>query len=341
MAGMGDRRGGKPPDALRTHLDRRKFVQGLGVLSLAAWAPQAVLAAAGPETAVPAEAAPPVRPLFGALFNPYHSPEDWNLLARRRAEGMPLLGSYSSDAAGSIATQLIWSRMMGLHFFLAAYSPARNSQSRWLDALFDAAGRDAYQVGLYIDLQDHAGRPPQQSPAARLSAALDDVTARYLSHPAYLRTASGLPVLAVAGLDSGRMLDQALAATEARRALGPVLRLPEPWRSAPDAEAEPELAQAIHCGRLYPGFSIRNDGRAISRVIPCHSQKVSAILASVVRDEAGGIQLPAGTAGSGSPSYVVLDSFNQWGVSVPLEPGTISQTRYMQYVAQWAWSYVA
>ena len=320
-------------DAVREHLSRRSFLRGVGALPMAALVPWEALFAKSLDTAGAATVAPK-RSRVGALFNPYHRPEDWSLLARRRPEGMPLLGAYPSYAVGSVTTQIIWARMMGLDFFLAAYCPARSSQAGGLEALFEAAGRDGYRIGLYIDLQDNAGRPRQRAMQARLAAALKQVASRYLPHPAYLRDAHGLPVLGVAGLNDGSLLDAALAATGDPKAWGPVLRFPAAWRSIPDARVDPELAQAVDREGVYLGFSARNGGRAVSRVIPCHSRAASAVLVSPVRNETKGIQLP--TEDPTNAAYIILDSFNNWGVSVPLEPGTRSRNRYVRHIAGWS-----
>jgi hypothetical protein len=184
-------------------------------------------------------------------------------------------------------------------------------------------------------MEDNAGRPRRQPTKARLAAALDEVAARYLSHPAYFRNAFGQPVLAVAGLDDGSLLDAALAATGDRKTWGPVLRLPAGWRAVPDARIDPELAQAMHHG-LYLGYSARPGDRAVRRALPCHGQPVSAVLASPVRDASQGLQLPPLTTSPKGPAYVLLDSFNNWGVSVPLEPGTLSGTKYVTRVARWS-----
>lgn len=336
MTDKADPRGGDGrPDALRKGFSRRNFLQGFGALSLAALAPGAARAAGALETAA-AKPVAPARPLLGALFNPYHRPEDWTLLARHHPEGMPLLGAYGSDAAGSVTTQIIWARMMGAHFFLAAYCPGRPSREQGVAALFEAAERAGYTVGLYVDLGDGgASQPPTR---ARLEAALQQVRSLYLSHSAYLRTASGLPVLGVAGLDDGSLLEAALPAAGGPGAWGPVLRFPAAWRSTPDPRVHPELARAVDHHGLYLGFSAHHGG---SRAIPCHAQAASAVLVAPVRDEAEGIRLPPLAASPAGPAYVILDSFNNWGLSVPLEPGTRSQRAYVRDVAEWAQRHAA
>ncbi len=336
-----DPQGNDRPHPFKEHFSRRSFLRSLSVLPLAALTPLEALFAEGLDTADTRPAAAPVRPHLGALFNPYHRLEDWNLLGRRQPEGMPLLGSYASYAVGSVATQIIWAKTMGVDFFLASYCPSRPAQNEGVDALFEAAGHAGYTVGLYIDLQDDAGRPWQHSPQARLATALEHVASRYLSHPAYLRTASGLPVLAVTGLDDGRLLETTLSATGSPKAWGSVLRFPSAWRSRPDAQADPELAQAVNRDGLYLGFSAQSGARAVSRVIPCHCQSASAVLVSPVRDKAQGIQLPSLTPRFTGPAYVILDSFNNWGVSVPLEPGTVSRKTYVSQVARWSRSHAA
>jgi hypothetical protein len=337
MTDNNDPRRSNLPDVLREPLSRRSFLHGVGALSLAAMVPQALL---GLDAEATLEAALPERPLLGALFNPYHRPEDWSLLARRRPEGMPQLGAYAGYAVGSVATQIIWARMAGVRFFLAAYSPSRPVQREGLDALFEVAARDGYPVGLYIDLQDHAGRPPQHPPQVRLAAALEQVASRYVPHPSYLRT-SGRPVLAVAGLNDGSLLDAALEAAGGAKAWGPVLRFPAAWRSTPDAQAEPELARAVSDQGLYVGFSARSGARGFRRAVPCHGRPASAVLVSPARGKAGTLELPPVAASAGGPAYVILDSFNNWGVSVPLEPGTVSRTAYVTDVARWARAHAA
>lgn len=339
MSERNDPRGNDRPNAPRKPFSRRRFLQGVGTLSLAALAPKSLLSAGS--LAATEKGARAGRPLLGALFNPYHRPEDWSLLGPGSPEGMPLLGAYASHAVGSNMTQIIWARKMGVQFLLAAYSPARASQTAGLDALFEAAGRDAYRVGLYIDLEDSAGRPRQKPSKARLAAALEQVASRYLSQPAYFRNASEQPVLAVAGLDDGNLLDDALAATGGPKVWGPVLRFPAAWRSAPDSQKNPELAHAVDHQGLYLGFSARNGAHGTRRSISSHLQPVSAVLVSPVRDQATGLQLPAITADRACPDYVILDSFNHWGVSVPLEPGTRSGTRYGEQIARWSRSYRA
>src|ERR1044071_7756493 len=122
------------PDAFRKDFSRRSFLRGLGALPLAALVPGEPLFARAPVTTAAGTAAAPVRPILGALFNPYHRPEDWSLLGRQQPEGMPLLGSYASHAVGSASTQIIWAKNMGVRFFLSAYCPSRPSEG--LDALF-------------------------------------------------------------------------------------------------------------------------------------------------------------------------------------------------------------
>lgn len=305
----------------------------MGAISLAALAPKTtMLFADEPETGAAGKVAAPVLPRLGALFNPYHRADDWSLLGRGQPEGLPLLGAYASDATGSAVTQIVWAKQMGVQFFLASYCPGRGRDG--VDALFEAAKFTDYAVGLYIDLADGGG-VRARAPRARLLSALEQVTARYLGHPAYLRTDSGRPVLAIAGADGG-LVDSALSSTGG--SWGPVLRLPADWRLVPDRQSRPDLADAAEVHGLYLGYSARNGSRPASRVIPAHSWRVAALLISPARRPSSGIELPPPETTARAPEveWVILDSFNNWGVSVPLEPGSSSKTRYLRQVARWS-----
>jgi hypothetical protein len=317
----------------RKAVSRRGFLHGAGMLSLAALAPTKALSAVESEAAAGQTGR---HPFLGALFNPYHRPGDWTVLARRRPEGMPLTGAYSSAMEGTVVTQIHWARQMGLGFFLASYCPGRNHDG--VDALFAAAERTDFSVGLSVDLRQGAGSPQQRPWQSRLTAALGEISSRYLSSPAYLRTGAGRPVLGVAGVDDGKLLQAELATVGRRDKWGPVLRFPSSWQRQPDPRLDPALAQAVEHDGLYAGFSARPPKRSAFRRIPAHS--IAAGLAFPLRRPDGGIDLPAGSA-MREVTYVIFDSFNNWGVSVPLEPGSLSRTEYVNAVAAWSRRQVA
>lgn len=316
-------------------VSRRGFLQTAG-LTLAAATATPVLAA----TESTAASSDQLNPQLGALFNPYHNRSDWRVLVRQRPEGMPTLGAYTSGRKGRIGTQINWAKQMGLQYFLASFCPDRPLEG--IDILFASAQRAAdFSVALYIDLEDKVGKEPHREPASvRLAAALEQVGSRYLSHPAYLRTGAGLPVLAVTGLDDRELLEETLAAAGRREELGPVLRLPTSWRWTPGAQTDRHLSRAIKHG-LYSGFSAQPTKRPMGRAIPTHSQVAGAVLVTPVRNADGELELPPPVHGVYGPTYVILDSFNNWGVSVPLEPGTVSRRIYGAQVAAWSRSHAA
>jgi|GEM_PF-6025820 hypothetical protein len=312
-------------------ISRRGFLRGMGALSLAAMVPKGMLLAAE-EAASPLPSLEREETLLGALYNPYVRPRDWHALARQSPEGMPILGSYSSDGVGGVESQIIWARQMGVGFFLAAFVPGRPTAG--LDALFEAARRSDYQVALYIDMA--ADRPVRASSQARLTAALRDIEARYIQHTSYLRDASRRPVLGVAGMDNEAWLEGALSSHRSGTGWGPVLRFPNSWRWIPEMGSNELLVQAMEHDGLYVGFSSQPQARTAPRQIPVHGSAANAVLISPTRDNESGILLPRISAAPSLPDYVVLDSFNHWGSSVPLEPGTRSRDHYVKQVAAWS-----
>lgn len=311
-------------------LTRRRFLGAVGVLQVGAVLPKALFASGPlkPETAL--SKAPP-RPRVGALFNPYHNPFVWMLLARQRPEGMPLLGSYSGTAVGSVDTQIIWAQTMGLSFLLAAYCPGSSREG--VDALFEAARRSSFPIGLYLDLANGSARASRRPLYESLAAAIEEI-APYRATDCYLRTPAGEPIVAVAGVDDGDRLSATLAALGDRDSMV-VWRLPAAWRYVPSVADDADLARAIERREIYPGFSVRRSTAPALRPVFCHSRQAAAGLVSLMREPGGTLRLPEFPRGVDAPEYILLDSFNQWGISAPLEPGTRSRLRYGRQVRSW------
>lgn len=319
-----------------TNLTRRGFVVGVGALSLAGLVPVPRMLG---EEGLDVERHR--RPRLGALFNPYHRPEVWSVLTAGRPEGMPWLGAYDSGSVGGSATQIAWARQMGLDFFLADYCYGRSSSG--VEALFEAAARADFKVGLSIDLQDASGAAGRTAPEGRLQAAMLDISKRFLSHPAYLRTSHGQPVLGIVGAGGGMRLEQAASSPGGEALGGIVLLFPTEWRWQADTDADRRLVEEMAVLGAYPGFSLHSTGKLASRLLPSRGTPTHAVLMAPARDEARGVVLPPLPAApeSGEESLVILDSFNHWGISIPLEPGTKSRQRYVKEVASWSRTYDA
>ncbi len=236
---------------------------------------------------------------------------------------MPLLGAYASNAVGSISTQIIWAKSMGMGFFLASYSPHRPTDG--LDALFATAAQTDFEIAVYIDLDDPSPGP-SSSRRERLQSAVSTLRTRYLKHPAYLRDGDGRPIVALIG---GRDDEDAAKLSSAT-----VWRLAPAWRKSAADVAAPDLGEATERG-LYLGYSNRSEMHPAARVMPSSSARSSAVLVSAQRDAIEGIKLPPTHSAGKRPAYVIVDSFNHWLVSVPLEPGTASHNHYSERIRDW------
>jgi hypothetical protein len=304
---------------------RRGFLQGLGAVSLATLAAGRLSSDTAHDGAAAANARR--HTAIGALFNPYHRPEDWAFVANgAQPEGLPLLGAYAGYMVEAADSQVIFARNMGLSFFLAAFSPERPRQTDGLDALFEAARSQKFPIGVYIDLEDGIKKSSRAS-TNRLRQAFQQVSSKYLSHPAYLRSTRGRPIVGVTGVAESRFETELRRSRMATGLL--VLHLPSTWRVRPDAD-DLALGKAVVRG-VYLGYSVKSDGPS-ARVVPCPGSSESVVLVAAARDSENKLSLPSLDR---APNLVILDSFNNWGVSVPLEPGTLSRTTYPRNVAQW------
>jgi hypothetical protein len=309
--------------------NRRTFLKGAGLVAVAsslnpAWA----LNTSQDDSAAPSAPATKTQVFsVGAIFNPYYRPDDWSLLTNRQPEKMPLLGAYGSDMQGSIDTQIIWAQKMGLHYFVAPYQQDRPETDQNLQGLFEIANKHDFKVGLFID--------PQESAA---SIDWSRLSTQYFSHPAYLKVPGNEPFVGLVQNDSksGRRpekngFDRAVCSVQAS------------WRWMPHSNADTRFAEAAENRGTYLGLSLTSADRTPVkrlRVMPKYAGALNVLWVSPQRhiDYSTGefkLALPVIPSPDQIPSFVILDSFNNWGISVPLEPSTKLGESYVSQVRQW------
>jgi hypothetical protein len=296
--------------------NRRTFLKSMGGLIVAsglpAWAIENL-----PASPLSTEHNHAPRPSIGAVYNPYYRPQDWNFLSGRRPEVMPLLGSYDSEI-GSISAHMAWARSMGLSYFVA---PVRTDIPEWRDKLrmlFLSAKQQTFRVALCMD-GDGLGTD-DGSPDAFLGNLVDE--------RAYLRTPDQKPVLFSIGLRSQNTI----------RPGGVRVELPASWKQRKINAREPRRAKEMGA---YFGLSLAAANRlGFRKVESCPEQGVRtysfAFIALSTQADAHDthLVLPSPSTMRGF-DFAIVDGFNNWGYSVPLEPSTRFGRAYAVEMRKW------
>ncbi|MCI0722870.1 MAG: hypothetical protein L0338_28455 [Acidobacteria bacterium] len=335
------------PNSSGANLERREFVKQVGFLALCGcMSPGFAMVESF------SSQSEDVRLVVGALFHPYYRPHDWPILWGRQPERVSLLGAYDSSMATGLATQIIWAKKIGLSYFLALYRPDRPSQDRNLETLFAVAKEHSFPVALCVDQDQPETGGNFANRGSNVKGSEFDtkrLPAQFLFHPAYLRTPSGRPVIAIVdtdGLGSESRLRSRLVGAGIDGAL---LRIPSSWRWRPRGESDLHMVRAAGENGTYLGFSVdRTTSLPMVKRITTDSggsagESIAAMLVCPLREIHGNskrltahLVLPKIQLGSERVTYVILDAFNNWGIAAPLEPSTAVGEAYVSAVSQWS-----
>ena len=302
-------------------VNRRTFLKGIGTSVLVAGIAPSFVLASSPDEKAPARRAAASR--VGAFFNPYLRPWDWDLLQQRQPEQLPMLGSYSGTDEGPLSTQMQWARSMGLDYFMVFYSPRRVADNQDIAKLFDVASRQEFRIALCLDCTS-LNRVPD----------LRAISSRVFAQKSYLRTREGLPLLAI--LEDGDTFTKKIQGKNGLKAA--LLSIQSSWGWQPQNGADQSFAKQADVRDIYLGFSLASNGHAEVRetaVLLNAKEQTSAMLVSPGRAKGTALQLPQ-LSPRRTAEFVILDSFNNWGTSVPLEPSVRFGEKYIPQVRQWA-----
>jgi hypothetical protein len=297
--------------------NRRTFLKSMGGLIVASGLPAAWAIENVPASPLPTEHNHAPHPSIGAVYNPYYRPQDWNFLSGRRPEAMPLLGSYDSEI-GSISAHMAWARSMGLSYFVA---PVRTDIPDWRDKLrmlFLSAKQQTFRVALCLD-GDGLGTD---------AGSADTLLGNLVDEGAYLRTPDQKPVLFSIGLRSQSTI----------RPGGVRVELPESWKQRKTNAREPRRAKEMGA---YFGLSLAAANRQGFRKVESRPEQGSraysfAFVALSTESDAHDthLVLPSPDTMRGF-DYAIVDGFNNWGYSVPLEPSTRFGRAYAVEIRKW------
>src|SRR5205807_620160 len=136
-------------------------------------------------------------------------------------------------------------------------------------------------------------------------------------------TPDGLPVMAI--IDNGKQT------ISTREFDGVLLSIPSSWQWTPQTKTDIRFVEAANRIGTYLGFSLNSTERTLIKKIPASvkGKSVTAFVVSPQRHMTDGdtttgsrLFIPRVEVPNDKWGLVILDAFNNWGISLPLEPCT-------------------
>jgi hypothetical protein len=318
---------------LFSSIGRRRFLTGSAAVALGTLASESLLAAGfnASQAATLSTEQSDTRRIVGALFNPYYRSRDWNFL-RGLPEGMPSLGMYNSKNVGTVMAQMEHAKLMGLDFFLVWYTPTSQSRNEFVDHVFNVAERRNFPVALCADIDGLSDE--------RVMVDALRKCAQFFNRPCYLKTSRGNPVIALIPPRTGRFAANAGLAQELKEAA--ILSINPEFRWKPITATDHRMVKQANEQNVYLGFSVahRKSIPEIKMLEIASSNSQESIEAWIVSPArmAGTpskLSFPQLKPSGAAEQYLILDSFNNWATSVPLEPSSNFGDGYELQTAAW------
>jgi glycoprotein endo-alpha-1,2-mannosidase len=149
-------------------------------------------------------AKPPTDILVGAhyyLWFPARFKDGSYLRASLRPDQKPQLGEYSSSSPAVAEQHIAWAASSGIAFFTLDWWPSAPERNALIDrAVLAARNIGDIRVCIFYELSDLGYDPPSgrtvfdDATIERFLSDMDEIAARYFSHPSYLRI-GGRPVI--------------------------------------------------------------------------------------------------------------------------------------------------
>ena len=163
---------------------------------------------------------------------------------------------------------------------------------------------------------------------------------QFFTRPSYLRTRHGAPIIAVVRPRTGQY---ATAEGLVPQLEGTVLLSINPeLRWKPTTAADHQIVKQAREQDVYLGFSVARPPSApgAQMLEVATSSKSESLTACIVSPERAGnfpgrLSFPHLKANGAAEEYLILDSFNNWATSVPVEPSTNFGARYGSQISEW------
>jgi hypothetical protein len=314
------------------NMGRRSFLTGSAATALGTLASKSMFAIGSNVTQPPILSSEQgdTRRIVGALLNPYYRSRDWNFL-RGLPEGMPSLGMYNGKNVGTIMSQIEHAKLMSLDFFLVWYTPVSQSRNEFVDQVFNVVERRNFLVALCVDMGG-------LSDESRAADALKKC-AQFFTRSCYLKTSHGNPVIAVITPKTGRFATNGGLAQELKEAA--ILSIRPEYRWKPVTTDDHRMVKQANEQNVHMGFSVAHPKSSsqikMLEAVSSEQESVGACIVSPARmaSSSGKLSFPQLKTSSDAEQYLILDSFNNWAGSVPLEPSSNFGTGYGVQTAEW------
>jgi hypothetical protein len=237
---------------------------------------------------------------------------------------------YNSKNVGTIMTQMEYAKLMGLDFFLVWYKSESQLRNEFVDHVFSVVERRNFPVALCVDMNELSNEG--------MAEALKKC-AQFFTQPCYLKTSRGNPVVAVIPPETGRFATTAGLAQELKEAA--ILSINPEFRWKPVTAADHRMVKQANEQNVYLGFSVAHhksaSGVKMLEVASSKQESIEACIVSPARtaNSPSKLSFPQLKPGSAAEQYLILDSFNNWAMSVPLEPSSNFGGGYGVQTAAW------